>query len=287
MSHHQQQHAHHQAHHQAHHHKFREHHEHVHSRKHSKAHRNEGCAVATGVHPDHIPHWSYEGENGPANWGNLHPSFVVAKDGKEQSPTNISTHHTEQNPTLNDISTFYVSHPATIINNGHTVQVNWMAGFFEMNGEHWNLVQFHFHTPSEHMIDGVQYPLEMHLVHKNNAGDKLAVIGIVFAEGDENPFLKQFIDELPLKEAAEHEEPAKLKNELDPEHLHLTKNNYFEYKGSLTTPPCTEGVLWFVEKEKKRASPEQLEKIKSAFPKNARPVQPINERKIEYKTRKN
>ena len=164
-----------------------------------------------------------------------------------------------------------------IINNGHTIQINYPFGSFKIGEDEYQLAQFHFHAASEHTLKGKQFPLEAHLVHLT-ADKKIAVIGIWFEEGKENVLLKKIYDRLPKEPNDTLSVPLKI----DVKNILPKNHSYYHYIGSLTTPPCTEGVTWFVMKTPQQATKAQIEQIKKYMPSNNfRPVQPLNDRKLE------
>jgi carbonic anhydrase len=164
-----------------------------------------------------------------------------------------------------------------IVNNGHTIQVNPASGgSIKLPDGEYKLLQFHFHTPSEEKIHGKNFPLVMHLVHKNDAG-KLAVVAVLFKEGKENTALKPIFDNMPAKEG----EKKTLNENFNAETLLPTRHGYYKYEGSLTTPPCSEEVHWQILKAETHISKEQLAAFKKLYPMNARPVQPLNDRTVQ------
>jgi len=220
------------------------------------------------------PHFAYEGEHGPSHWGDLSSDWVLAKTGKSQSPIDIKSPASGEEDGL-DLS--YKSTPVHLVNNGHGVQVDYAKGStLSIGGDTYSLLQFHFHTPSEHTISGRQSPMESHLVHANDTGD-LAVLGVMINEGAENSFLAKFWGKLP-------EQPGPVQ-----EHDDITVNvqdflpsdlKTYRYSGSLTTPPCSENVRWILLQTPVTASKEQIRKLQTITGKNARPVQALNGRKI-------
>ena len=221
----------------------------------------------------HAPHWGYDKA---AAWGDLSAEFKECKLGKEQSPIDISTKATEKTK-LAAIGFNYKAGSAEVLNNGHTVQVNLAdAGSAKLAGGDYPLLQFHFHTPSEEKIDGKNYPMVAHMVHKN-AGGNLAVVGVLFKEGKENAALKAVLDSMPAKEDAK----VALKNAFNPAGFLPKNQGYYAFKGSLTTPPCSEGVAWQVLKEPVELSKAQIDAFRKLYKMNARPVQPLNGRKIQ------
>lgn len=221
------------------------------------------------------PHWEYEGEHGPEQWGSIDPKFKTCSAGKRQSPINIDTKLVEKGG-LKPIPFSYAAGPAEIVNNGHTIQVNLPnSGSARFDGMEYKLVQFHFHTPSEEKIDSMASHMVAHLVHK--AGDsRLAVVGVLFKLGKENVALKPIFDNLPAKGGQTR--PLNLFNPAD---ILPTEAAYFGFTGSLTTPPCSEEVRWHVMKNPIEISYAQLAAFKKLYKMNARPVQPVNGRRIQ------
>lgn len=219
-------------------------------------------------------HWSYGGAEGPEYWGDLAAKYMMCKEGKNQSPLDI-TDLTEAD--MEPLKLEYKALSKDFTNNGHTVQVNFNAGSnFTIDGETFELKQFHFHTPSENHIDGKSYPMEAHLVHASKDG-ALAVIAVMFTEGKSNPFMKTLVDNIPQKAKAHNDmKEAKLNaNDMLPEN-----RDYYRFSGSLTTPPCSEGVRWIVLKTPVEASKEELKAFSDVMGDNNRPIQPVNAREI-------
>ncbi|MDA0769407.1 MAG: carbonic anhydrase family protein [Chloroflexi bacterium] len=229
--------------------------------------------VSNGDHGDGPPHWTYEGNSGPNYWGDLADDYIACKTGVEQSPIDIDSRFTVGAD--NSVFTNYGDTVVTILNNGHTIQINYDSGSVAyLDGGEYDLLQFHFHTPSENSVDGGRYPMEMHLVHKN-AGGGLGVIGVLFESGEENPLFAKFWDFLPREEGNVASDLRISITDILP-----SEAQYFAFDGSLTTPPCSEGVKWFVVQEPVQASKAQMDKFMSIFGGNARPVQPLNSRTI-------
>ncbi len=220
-------------------------------------------------------HWEYEGEYGPTKWASMEPNFKTCGIGKRQSPINIETRDAEKGG-LRPIVFSYIPGPAEILNNGHTIQINLPnSGSARFDGLEYKLVQFHFHTPSEEKIDSMASHMVVHLVHK--AGDnKLAVVGVLFKLGKENAALKPIFDNLPPKETM-----TRPLNVFNPADLIPADPVYFGYTGSLTTPPCSEDVKWHVMKTPIEISYAQLAAFKKLYKMNARPVQPLNGRRVQ------
>jgi carbonic anhydrase len=217
-------------------------------------------------------HWGYEGPTGPEKWAEMDPANAVCKLGGAQSPIDLT------NPlrvaALAGLQVDYASTKVKVTNNGHTFQINADKGSsVKMEGKRFDLLQFHFHTPSEHTLDGKPFPLELHLVHQ--AADKnLAVIGVLLSEGTPNTVLGRFWERLPK---APGEVDTGVSIDLK-DLLPRATDDYFTYSGSLTTPPCTESVRWVVLKQPLQISKAQIASFKSVFPMNARPTMPLGAR---------
>jgi len=218
------------------------------------------------------PHWGYEGEGGPDNWGKLSSDFALCEAGDMQSPIDLGAVNARGSAI---VSTSYTAGPLTVLNNGHTVQANFAAGSKLVSGGHeFGLVQVHFHTPSEHAVSGKRYPLVAHFVHADSAG-KLAVLGILFEEGQSNAELAKVIAAAPEKKQGATEVAGV---QLDPNGMLPGSLSVYRYMGSLTTPPCSEGVNWHVADKAVTASKEQIAALQAIMGDNARPVQPLNNR---------
>lgn len=219
-------------------------------------------------------HWEYEGPNGPAHWHELNPEFKQCGLGQRQSPIDIRDGIPVE---LDPIQFEYKLSAFRVIDNGHTVQVNVEPGNRIMvNGRRYELVQFHFHRPSEERLNGRQFDMVVHLVHKDLEG-KLAVIAVLIEEGKSHPIVQQVWNNLPLEKNTEQ---AGLQG-IDLQQLLPEDRRYVTYMGSLTTPPCTEGVLWMVMKKPVGVSAQQISIFSRLHPMNARPVQPIGDRLIK------
>ncbi len=220
------------------------------------------------------PHWAYAGERGPENWGGLSEDYAACAIGVVQSPIDLTLPGLASDMAL---SVDYVSGPLEIFNNGHTVQINFAPGSTMNNGEKdYALLQLHFHTPSEHTVDQVRFPLEAHFVHRADDGG-LGVIGVLFEEGAHNDALNPVLATLPQEVSA----PRKIDSvEFNPSSLLPQDLAVYRYSGSLTTPPCSEGVAWHVATNVSQASAEQLSALRAVLGENARPVQPLNHRQL-------
>ncbi|NSX18111.1 carbonic anhydrase family protein [Cupriavidus taiwanensis] len=232
-------------------------------------------APAAWAGNDH-PHWSYTGPTGTSHWAELDQAYQTCALGKHQSPIDIRTGKARR-ADLKPIGFGYAAAPGTVVNNGHTVQINLpAAGQIDLDGVPYKLLQFHFHTPSEEKINGKTYPLVAHLVHQNAEG-KLAVVAVLFKSGRENAALKPVFASLPAHAGESRELPAPL----DVAALLPAQQAYWSFTGSLTTPPCSEDVRWQVLKTPVEVSPAQLAAFRKLYPMNARPVQPLNGRTVQ------
>lgn len=213
-------------------------------------------------------HWSYEGADGPSHWGGL------CSSGRNQSPIDV---HDAVSAKLAPLSFEYESLAQDILNNGHTVQVTYAPGSsLAVDSHRYQLQQFHFHAPSENLIDGRQFPLEAHFVHADADGN-LAVVAVFFEAGAANAALEKLGKDLPLHAGDKHDLDVRVAAaELMPK-----AREYYRFSGSLTTPPCSEGVNWLVLKQPITASEKQIAQLHAAMGHdNARPVQPLNARVI-------
>lgn len=242
------------------------------------------CSVAaallssTLLASGHGTHWGYTGHEGPENWGNLSADYSLCKSGKSQSPINISSNVTVESGELEKIGFDYSTGISSVINNGHTIQVNFDTGSsISVDGIKFPLIQFHFHTPSENQIDGKNFPLEGHFVHVTKDAS-LAVVALMFEDGVENPFIKKVWAKMPHKAGGKEalSISASEVNALLPQN-----KDYYRFSGSLTTPPCSEGVRWLVLKNYTTISKGQTKEFLELFHHaNNRPVQGINARKV-------
>ncbi len=223
---------------------------------------------------EHGAHWSYNGDTGPAHWGDLNEAYHMCKEGKNQSPVDLTGFIEAELPPL---AIDYKAVAKDDINNGHTVQVNFGEGSsFTVNGKSFDLKQYHFHTPSENTIDGKHFPMEAHFVHADKDGN-LAVIALMFTEGKENHSLDTILSHMPQHVGDRTDLSATHLNAAD---LLPENKDYYRFNGSLTTPPCSEGVLWIVMKHPVEASKEQLAAFARVLGKNNRPLQPVDARAL-------
>ncbi|MNC25836.1 Carbonic anhydrase precursor [compost metagenome] len=221
-------------------------------------------------------HWSYEGEGAPEHWGELDQTWKTCQNGMNQSPINIDTTLSTH---LAPLVTHYTDGPVTLINNGHTVQAGEKVGTQDsitLDGKSWILQQFHFHAPSENKVHGKSYAMEMHLVHKNAEGET-AVVAVMFDKGTANAELEKLWRTMP----AQTDQSAALPTHLDINALLPADKTFWRFSGSLTTPPCSEGVTWMVMKHPLTLSAEQLTLFSHTLHhNNNRPVQSLHGRVV-------
>lgn len=228
-------------------------------------------------------HWGYGSDDGPNRWALLSPSYSTCGKGRRQSPIDIGDIYENDNQLWSgdygslDVNIVHNEHVLDIVDNGHTIQIDGdEASFLKLNGMSFHLKQVHFHTPSEHTIDGRRYPMEMHLVHQNDSG-KFAVLAVLFKEGRNNSNYDFIIENLPYKPG----EKRHIENvSIDIDALLPKKAYAYSYSGSLTTPPCLEGVYWLVAVQHVQLSSDQLNEFKRRLHQNNRPTQPLNKRKV-------
>ncbi|HHL35460.1 MAG TPA: carbonic anhydrase family protein [Desulfobulbaceae bacterium] len=227
-----------------------------------------GSSMAADVH------WSYTGEVAPAHWSELDPAYEMCAKGMNQSPINL-TGFVEAD--LAPITFHYTGLATEVVNNGHTIQANYTAGStIEVAGKIFQLKQFHFHSPSENTINGESFPLEAHFVHVAEDGS-LAVVGVLFQIGEENEALARLWKQMPRKAG----EKTAMASQVRAQDLMPEDRDYYRYNGSLTTPPCTEGVLWLVMKQPLTISKAQVDEfIHVMHHYNNRPVQPVHARPV-------
>ena len=227
----------------------------------------------------HATHWGYTGHEGPENWASLDSKYTMCKAGSSQSPINITKSVQVDAEDMQEIDFDYKTSASSVVNNGHTIQVNVKDGSsISVDEIKFDLKQFHFHTPSENQINGKNFPLEAHFVHASKDG-KLAVVSVLFEDGKENPVLKRIWNKMPHKAGKTKTcgVSAKMINSILPK----DKEDYYRFSGSLTTPPCSEGVRWFVMEDYASISKAQVEEfLHTMHHANNRPIQPINARKV-------
>jgi len=236
--------------------------------------RKEVLAAAAAAMPKNGTHWSYEGEFGPANWSKINSAWGKCGTGQRQSPIDIRD---GMKVDLEQITVDY--HPSSFseLDNGHTIEVRVGGGnFINVGNQTYELQQFHFHRPSEERINGKGAEMVMHLVHRSAEG-KLAVIAVLLERGQPHGLIQTIWNNLPL----EKHEVVSPSIVIDPNEALPASREYYTYMGSLSTPPCTENVLWLVMKQRMQASPAQMALFSRLYPFNARPVQPTNGRVIK------
>ncbi len=232
----------------------------------------------SGCRRGHNAKWSYDdGPNGPVHWADLNPDYAPC-NGKQQSPVDIRN---PQKANLPPIRFEYKGGPFKIINNSYTAaRLNYAPGngnFLVVGDTRYELTQFHFHHPSEEYIDGKPYDMTLHLVHQAADG-KLALVAVLLKAGSANATIQTIFDHMPPTPGKEHELPGVQVNPAD-----LLPRNlaYYTYAGSLTAPPCTEGVTWFVLKTLVDVSPEEINAFAQLYPHDVRPLQPLNGRIVQ------
>lgn len=225
---------------------------------------NKGATAEAAHHES--AHWGYAGEGGPEAWGSLKPENRLCSLGQRQSPIDIRDGIKVE---LEPIQFDYRPTQFRVIDNGHTVQVNLEPGnSIVISGRRYDLLQFHFHRPSEERINSRQFDMVAHLVHKDVQG-RLAVVAVLMEQGPAHPMVQLVWNSLPLEKHTEQYAPVML----DMTRMLPEKREYYTYMGSLTTPPCSEGVLWLVMKQPASMSPEQIGIFSRLYPMNARPIQ--------------
>ncbi|GER27363.1 carbonic anhydrase, partial [Striga asiatica] len=230
--------------------------------------------------------FSYEEDSdiGPARWGEIRPEWSNCGSGNMQSPIDLSNQRVNIVSHLGLLDRTYLPSNATLINRGHDMMLRWgyEAGHIEINGIVYQLQQCHWHSPSEHTINGRRFDMEIHLVHRS-IDNQTAVIGVMYKIGRPNSFLTMMKHHLnALVETRDVERAVGI---IDPEHIKFGSRKYYRYVGSLTTPPCNENVLWTIVRKVRTVSREQVELIRNAVhddsETNARPIQPMNDRTLE------
>jgi carbonic anhydrase len=233
------------------------------------------CAGVSALAQQTGADWTYEGIKGPLHWGKLDPAYKACSEGKEQSPIDIRGAHL--NKSLPPIEFHYISGSMTLTNTGHTVQIVPPAGsYIVVGGTRYDLVQFHFHHPGEEAVKGKLSDMTLHLVHKSADG-KIAVVAVRLNEGDPNAVLAALWQHLPKTTGA----TDKLTDEMNPAGLLPADRGYWTYEGSLTAPPCTEGVRWFIFEQQVDISRAQLKAFAALYKVNSRLIQDTHGRKIQ------
>ncbi|KAF5473565.1 hypothetical protein F2P56_010167 [Juglans regia] len=230
------------------------------------------------------------GKEGPEHWGNLNSKYSTCSNGKRQSPVDIVKDKVVRNKNLKPLTREYGPANATLVNNGFNIAINFEGhhvGVLVADGKNFTLKHIHWHSPSEHQIDGQKFPVEQHLVHQADDGS-FAVVSTLYQYGDPDTVLSKImgkLDELGKEECAEHEEAHIPLRDFKTKRLMRKSRKYYRYFGSLTTPPCTEKIMWNILGKVRSISKDQVEALnkplKSNCKENSRPVQPLNGRQIE------
>jgi carbonic anhydrase len=229
---------------------------------------------AKGALAETAPHWTYEGGEGPEHWGGLSPDYAACGAGRRQSPIDLAPGHLAQS---SELAVHWRDFPFVIEHNGHTIQVSGEnKNYLTLDGKTFAFAQFHFHHPSEHALRGDRWPLEIHFVHKGEKGD-LAVLGVFVRPGRENGALTAIVDRMPSSKGKNTGNGT-----LDMTRLLPGTDITYRYEGSLTTPPCSEVVHWIVFRDPIEAGIGQIESLASLLPMNARPLQPLSGRQVEF-----
>jgi carbonic anhydrase len=219
-------------------------------------------------------HWSYEGETGPEHWGSLSPDYALCAQGQSQSPIDVRGAVEVDLPNL---ELNYQPTPVAITHNGHAIQVDYAPGsYMLLDGVRYDLAQFHFHSPSEHTVNGAPAAAEMHLVHKSADGT-LAVVGVLIEPGVQNSRFDPVWKHLPAQAGP----TQRFEQTINVADLLPGDPRTWRYEGSLTTPPGTEGVHWNLMVEPVTVSQSQIDTFRSAIQGNNRPVQPLNGRILQ------
>lgn len=220
-------------------------------------------------------HWDYGTLHGPSHWSELNPNFASCSNGHHQSPIDIRN---PQKANLPPLQFDYKPVPLDIIDNGHTIMISYAPGSsLTVGGKRYELKQFHFHRPSEEKINGKGFAMTVHLVHADAQG-KLAVVAVLLQQGEDNALVRQLWSKMPTeKEKEEH-----LNNiQIDMDGLLPADRGYYTFSGSLTTPPCTEDVTWFVLKHPVTVSAAEIEQFSKLYRNDARPTQPLYDRVVQ------
>lgn len=219
-------------------------------------------------------HWGYNGAEGPSHWAELNPEFALCGSGHQQSPIDIRN---VRKADLPPIQVDYKPSPLHIIDNGHTIMINYAPGsFIRVGDKRYALKQFHFHRPSEERIHGKAYDMSVHLVHADEQGN-LAVVAVLLKRGPDNPLVHELWSDLPKEK--EHEE--QLDNiQINAKSLLPSALDYYTFPGSLTTPPCTENVTWFVLEYPVTLSAAEVQRFEKLYRHNARPTEPLYDRVV-------
>ncbi|MGA5416096.1 carbonic anhydrase [Streptomyces pseudogriseolus] len=239
-----------------------------------------GCTATASAAPDgasqETAHWSYEGATGPEHWASLSEDYAACGTGRAQSPVDLDEDVAVGTGT--PVAVHYRPVTAEVVNNGHTVQANVSAGStVVVDGTTYRLRQFHFHLPSEHTEDGEHAVMEMHFVHEDDQGD-VAVLAVLMEAAKGHSAFTDLWKHLPAEEGGQ----SHLTRPIDLTRFLPRDRDQYRYEGSLTTPPCTEGVKWTVLDHEVRVTPGQVAEYRELFPRSNRPVQPRNDRELDH-----
>jgi carbonic anhydrase len=232
--------------------------------------------VVGGGRQEHNPQhsWDYGEALGPSHWGDLKPEFATCKTGHRQSPIDIRD---AQKANLPPILFEYQPSPLHIIDNGHTVMVNYALGSsISVAGKRYALKQFHFHRPSEEKVNGETFDMSVHFVHADQDG-KLAVVAVLLRKGEDNPLIGEIWKALP-REKEKEEQLDQIR--IDASRILPSNRGYYTFSGSLTTPPCSEDVTWFVLKNPVAVSEQEIDRFSQLYRNDARPTQPLHGRTV-------
>ncbi|MCL7030916.1 hypothetical protein MKW94_006428 [Papaver nudicaule] len=227
---------------------------------------------------------------GPANWGKLRDEWATCNNGTKQSPIDVVYNKMSNAPWLGNLKKLYIPASATLKNRGRDISLQWdvpgSGGYIQISGNTYTLDQVHWHSPSEHTVNGKRYDLELHMVHKNERLQKVAVVAVLYTIsgcGSKDPFLKTL--EGSISDISGPKKEVKV-GRINPSAIDVCSSEYYRYVGSLTTPPCTEGVIWTIKKQVMSVSKEQVMLLRKAVAdgarRNARPLQSLNNRGILY-----
>ncbi|XXG41351.1 hypothetical protein AAC387_Pa01g1829 [Persea americana] len=242
------------------------------------------CRSSEEVDDEHEFDYLRESGRGPEYWGKINPEWSACDHGEMQSPIDLLHKRVEVLPNMGRLRRKYKPTEAAVINRGHDIMLKWKEdpGYIVINGTNFNLKQCHWHSPSEHTFNGSRYQLELHMVHISVTG-KIAAVGITYKYGRPDPFLAKLLPHIRVNEIAETEVGI-----INPKDIKIGSRKYFRYMGSLTIPPCTEGVIWTIVKKVRTVSREQVRALREAVDdgceENARPVQPKEDRPVWFYT---
>ncbi|KAJ3671356.1 hypothetical protein LUZ60_007435 [Juncus effusus] len=235
--------------------------------------------------------FGYSGSLGPEKWASLSPEFAVCGNGKQQSPINIVKNETVHNEKLGHLDRAYMAANGTLVNNGFNIGLKFdgNVGTMLVEGKNYSLKHLHWHSPSEHTIDGERFPMELHLVHQSNDGN-VSVMSILYQYGKADSFLFQIMDKLVALQrkvcGCDEDKEAHISLGLvRTRQLKRHTRKYYRYVGSLTTPPCTENVVWNILGKVRTMTKEQADALRAPlvadFQKNCRPTQALNGRTVQ------